>query len=133
RFTKVVGSTQPGPGILNPGVVLTSGRLGLLQVNRYPGGTSEETSTFTFPRWGTFDFSTNPPVAFPIGFAGFPTAKLQVELAVENDTRTLVWEIRGTPTITYTLQRSTDLQTWEDVESFQTDTGRYTFTTEPQA
>ena len=126
RYRKTSGLEAPGPGIMQPGVVITFGTLGLTRVNTFPGQTSEEQVSFEMPRWGSFDaWGTNAPIAYPLGFTGLLTAKLRMEVDEVEGERVLRMSMEGTPYITYVLQQSADLRSWEDVETIQTETGRY--------
>ena len=125
RFAGRAGMTAAGPGIMQPGVVITFGMLGFVNVNSSPGAMTEEEVSWQLPRWASFHASTNAPITFPIGLSGRRTAKLSVK--VERTEEGEVWRlnVEGTPFIPYVLQRSTDLRIWEDVERMESATGLY--------
>jgi hypothetical protein len=73
-YTNLVATGHGGPGIMQPGLTLTYNTVGPVYFNVgpffiYPDGTAgfaQTNSLFIF-QWGSFDGTTNEPVAFPIG------------------------------------------------------------------
>ena len=66
--------------------------------------------------WGSFDTSTNPPVAYPIGFTPPATDQLTVELEVDFANRPapafFVWQVPVSLGGQATVQTSTNLKDW---------------------
>jgi hypothetical protein len=62
------GGASAGPGVIQPGVVITFNTVGPFLVNIEPGAVpGEEDAINVFGGWAAFDGTTNAPVIFPIG------------------------------------------------------------------
>jgi hypothetical protein len=96
-----------GPGLIVPPVQIVFNRLGRTLI----GGLSEDEVQDFSQIWGSFDGSTNPPVAYPVPQGGTNQNTLCVWLGL-NSQPSFVWKQGGLSGAQFALQTSTNLATW---------------------
>lgn len=130
NFAKVVDSDQPGPGIIEPPARLVLANFPAARANLWPEFFEDQAGPVA--RWGSFAGTTNPPVIYPAGITLLHQSALRVELDRSGSTALVRWIMHASPTIPYTLQCSDDLTVWRHIETIETETGYYSFTTDPR-
>jgi hypothetical protein len=121
-----------GPGVIQPSSVINFNQLG---PSLYIGSPNYDTNAAgaVLPVWGSFDSSTNPPVAYPIvsnanctrfhfilqGLPSNPFASIpQTDYA---------WNLTGQPNALFSLQTSTNLQNWLTIGTITNLGGTFTY------
>ncbi|HEX7863171.1 MAG TPA: hypothetical protein VF773_22775 [Verrucomicrobiae bacterium] len=115
-----------GPGIMEPGIEIVFGMLGKTMANVAPQNT--EQSGIRLARWGSFDHTTNAPVAYPVITFGAPT----VEVALTGSTagaQSVQWTVRGVAEQRVRIQVSGDLANWAELETVTLTNGTHRFST----
>ena len=115
-------SEAAGPGILESGVEIKLGTLG------WTNGTSapQMIDGFLLQRWGSFDGTTNAPVAFPVSTFWLPTFVVEMDSASESSVR---WTVRGKTGGKVRIQSSENLQGWTDLEDITLAADSHTYMT----
>jgi len=115
--------TAGGPGNIKPPVTITLNKLGVAWTTAGPG--ADEHPEAQTIRWGTFDGTTNAPVAYPVPRAGTVDSTARLWLVFGNPThpssRNFEWSISDKANAPVVLQTSTDLITWKPVATNSND------------
>lgn len=120
--TNWLSSAAPGaagPGIIRPGVRITFNRTtSFLQTGESAGGGGVVVEDFLDFRWGSFDQTTNTPVAYPENAGAALTNGLTVQLELDSAERSaqfFAWQLPVAMGNQATIESSTDLVTWTPV------------------
>jgi hypothetical protein len=113
-----------GPGIINPGALITLNKLGGSRFNTFPGFTDEASSTVLSqpPRWASFDSGLNV-VVFPRSSS--PSAPVLSVLSAGLLSGSILG-LSGAATSRFEVQISTNLQNWFATGSILSATNSFT-------
>jgi len=110
-------------------VTITFNKLGTAWATVGPG-TDDHPDDQTV-RWGTFDGTTNAPVAYPDPPAGTGRSTARLWLVFGSSTnqssRSFEWPISVTANAPFVLQTSTDLITWKPLTTNSNDGSVFTY------
>ncbi len=121
--------TAAGPGTIQPPVTITFNKLGTVWATIGPG-TDDQPEDQTV-RWGTFDGTSNSPIAYPDPPEGTVRSTARLWLVFgdpsHQSSRSFEWPISGTANAPFVLQTSTDLITWKPLTTNSNDGSVFTF------
>jgi hypothetical protein len=100
-----------GPGVIQPGVVISLNNIGFVHWNRSPSFLDQTTEIF-MQAWGSFDETTNPPIYYPVIQSVFQPTQFRLQLAVGNRTNDFRWSLSGAAYGRFLLQTATNLASW---------------------
>ncbi len=107
-----------GPGIIPPPVQITFNKLGFRYYTSGPQS-QDENGLGGVLLWASFDASTNAPVLYPMPPTGANPLTVRMWLTLgtspNDQTTRFEWNPSGTFGDRFTLQTSTNLQTWKDL------------------
>ena len=129
RANNGVNAGAEGPGVIEPGGVITFNKVGPIYVNSAPPFT-EQDSGYYAGGWGSFDDSSERPFKYPApaSAAAKPATTLKISDEPQPDgSRALVWQFIGTPGHPYRIYASEDLQLWEPIRTVSGTDGRFEF------
>lgn len=101
----------PGPGVIQPGVVISLNNTGPMRVNQGPFFLGEDSSILV-QAWGSFDGTTNQVIHYPVSQTPFQPTLVQFRLAVGNRTNDFHWLLSGAANGRFLFQTSTNLTSW---------------------
>jgi hypothetical protein len=101
----------PGPGVIQPGVVISLNKTGPLYWNSDPYFLDQATSILV-QAWGSFDGSTNPVTCYPVIQTVFQPTLFRLQLAIGNRTNDFRWFLSGAANGRFLLQTATTLTSW---------------------
>ena len=101
----------PGPGVIQPGVVISLNNTGPVHWNTGPYFLDQATSMLV-QAWGSFDGSTNPVTCYPVIQTVFQPTLFRLQLAVGNRTNDFRWFLSGAANGRFLLQTATTLTSW---------------------
>src|SRR5581483_2730728 len=116
------GTNEPGPGVIAPQVRITFHKIGSIVSSGEPSSSTASAQLFNF-QWGSFDQSTNVPVAYP-SFDPGSRVPLVVRLRLAsgfaggrgpNVILSQTWQLPVTIGGTAQLQIATDLTNWVSI------------------
>lgn len=99
-----------GPGVIQPGVVISLNNIGPVYVNQGPF--LDQTTGILIQAWGSFDGTTNQVIRYPAGQIFFQPTLVQFRLAVGNRTNDFHWVLSGAANGRHLFQTSTGLTSW---------------------
>ena len=101
---------QAGPGVIAPPVKITFNKLGPTWVS-FPGS-SEDSAQAETQQWGTFDDSTNPPIAYPQSQTVTNQTPVYLTLLMSSKPFEYNWLVTGESSANFDFQTSTNLINW---------------------
>jgi hypothetical protein len=103
-------SSQAGPGVIPPPVKISFNKLGQMWVSLRgsPDNSAYEETT----RWGTFDGSTNLPIAYPQSQTLTNQTSVGMTLMLNGRPSQYNWMVTGAAGANYEFQSSTNLSNW---------------------
>ncbi len=101
----------PGPGVIQPGVVISLNNTGPMRVNNGPYFVREDNS-FLVEAWGSFDGTTNQVIRYPVNQTVSQPTLVQFRLTVGNRTNDFRWFLSGAANGRFLFQTSTNLTSW---------------------
>ncbi len=120
-----------GPGVIQPPVVINFNRLGpsiQFQGGNYP---SSSGGFPVFPVWGSFDGTTNAPIAFPVASLSTNATEFHFLLYQPNQylqpPTDFTWNLPGQPNSLVSLQTSTNLSDWLTFATITNQGGTFTY------
>jgi hypothetical protein len=137
--------SNDGPGVIQPPVTITFGRVGLMMQHLYYDSQYSIPDNFSIDSesWGSFDGTTNTPISYPVDSAKNDSTKVYFWLDGYPYPQPLqllknfIWTIAGQRNNVYLLQTSPDLTNWLTITTI-TNLGQdvnyydYTFPSVPQ-
>jgi hypothetical protein len=102
--------SSAGPGIIVPPVRIVFNQLGQ-EWDSYPEYSEDSVLAGQNQQWGTFDGSTNPPIAYPQSQSGAIPGNLRMTL-MNNMQSQYNWQLPGASQAVFNFQTSTDLTDW---------------------
>jgi hypothetical protein len=102
--------SSAGPGIIVPPVRIVFNQLGQ-EWDSYPEYSEDSVLAGQNQQWGTFDGSTNPPIAYPQSQTGAIPGNLRMTL-MNNMQSQYNWQLPGASQAVFNFQTSTDLTDW---------------------
>lgn len=100
-----------GPGVIQPPIQIALNNVGPLYAN-FPPFNLDESTGVLMQAWGSFDGSTNQPIAYPASYVAFQPSLVRFKLAVAGRTNEFRWFLSGAPHGRFEFQTSTNLVTW---------------------
>lgn len=101
----------PGPGVIQPGVVVALNNTGPMYANYGPLFLDQATGTL-LQAWGSFDGTTNQVLHYPVNQTIFQPTLVRFHLAVSNRTNDFNWLLSGAANGRFLFQTSTGLTSW---------------------
>jgi len=132
NWVNMAAPSNSGPGVIQPPVVVNLNRLGQ-SLYKYGSSYPDTTPAPVFDVWGTFDGSTNPPVAYPIGLGATNNTECHLWLMPSQIVghvsagQGYYWNLEGQSNAAFLLQTSTDLLNWVTVTTITNLGGTYTY------
>ncbi|MGH7951242.1 MAG: hypothetical protein ACREFE_04900 [Limisphaerales bacterium] len=106
------GNSSPaGPGVIVPPVRISFNKLGKTW-NSLRGSPDDSANVQTVEQWGTYDGSTNVPVAYPQLQTGTNQTTIQMTLMLNNASSEYSWQMAGAADADFNFQTSTNLSDW---------------------
>jgi hypothetical protein len=105
------GSSPAGPGVIAPPVRISFNKLGSIW-NTLRGFPDSSADVQAGVKWGTYDGSTNPPVAYPQPQTGTNQTTVQMILFMNNAAFEHTWLVAGAAGVDFDFQTSTNLSDW---------------------
>ena len=102
--------SQAGPGVIPPPVRISFNKLGQMWVSF--SGSPDNSAYEETTRWGTFDGSTNLPIAYPQSQIATNQTLVGMTLMVNNRPSQYNWMVAGVAGANYDFQTSTNLSNW---------------------
>lgn len=100
-----------GPGIISPPLVITLNNANFAYSNHGPSFLTQ-LDAVSFPVWGSFDGSTNPPIIYPAGQVLFQPTQVRFNLAAAGRTNNFAWFLPGVANGRFYFQTATNLTSW---------------------
>jgi hypothetical protein len=102
--------SQAGPGVIPPPVRISFNKLGQIWVSF--SGSPDNSANEETTRWGTFDASTNLPIAYPQSQTGTNQTSVGMTLMVNGRPSQYNWMVAGATGANYDFETSTNLIDW---------------------
>ncbi|MDB6067104.1 MAG: hypothetical protein JWR26_3312 [Pedosphaera sp.] len=130
--TNWVNNGQPlhdGPGVIQPPIVITFSRLGPSLVNLDSVYPVPNPSTSATSVWGSYDRTTNSPIAYPVSqtTTNYTTFHLWLFSDYDKFFGDKSWNLYGPPNALFSLQTSTNLSDWLPITTITNIGGRFTY------
>ena len=117
----------PGPGVIQPGIVLAFNNAGPTYENQSPGFLDEATG-LRYLAWGSFDGSTNPPVVYPVEFSPFQPTQIRFQLVVGGRTNHFLSSLPGAAQARFFFQTATNFTSWTTLATVTNSGTSFTYT-----